>query len=195
MKVHCLLLALLAGLSGSARLVAQSETERGAVGGAVAGAVIGGIIGHQNDETAEGILIGGAAGGLLGGLMGQNRDQQVYRYQEYQRQQAVRYYRGVSLQDVVTMSHNGVSPQVIINQINMNGVQQRPGVQEIISLHQQGVPEPVIDAMQRAPLATATAAPARTIVVEPGCYHTPPPVIIYRRPPVHYGWGHFHDHW
>jgi uncharacterized protein YcfJ len=168
----------------------QYETRRGAVGGGVAGAVIGGIIGHQNDETAEGALIGGAVGAIAGGLLGQEKDRQVYRGYQYQQQQAALYQQGVSTYDIVVMSQNGVSPQVIINQINMKGIQQRPGVHEIISLHQQGVNETVIDAMQRARLATepVQVIPQRPVVVEH--YYQPEPVIYYPSPRVHYHYGY-----
>lgn len=181
--------------------VAQTETERGAVGGGVAGAIIGGIIGHQNDETAEGALIGGAVGALAGGLIGNERDQQAWRHYQYQQQQEVRYRNGVTFADVVMLSQSGVSPGVIINQIQSNGVQQRPTVHDIINLHQQGVSEPVIDAMQRARLATETwstptYAPQRPVVVE-RYYEPAPPVIIYRQPQpgFHFHYGHHHRRW
>jgi hypothetical protein len=175
-------------------LGAQTEAERGAVGGGVAGAVIGGIIGHQNDETAEGALIGGAVGALAGGLLGRERDQQNWQNYQYQQQQAVRYSQGVSFQDVVVMSQNGVSPQVMINQIQANGVQQRPGVHDIIGLHQQGVSEAVIDALQRARLATAPppVIQERPVIIQR--YYQPQPYFIYPqpRPGFQIEYGH---HW
>ncbi len=169
-------------------LRAQSETQRGIVGGGVAGAVIGGIIGHQNDETAGGALIGGAVGAMAGGLLGQEKDRQMYQQYQVRQQQAARFQAGVSSGDVVMMTGSGVSPQVIINQIQVNGVRQRPDVHEIISLHQQGVAEPVIDAMQRARLATAPSPVVypRPVVVE-RCY-PPDPVIIYRPAPAPIPW-------
>jgi hypothetical protein len=168
-------------------VIAQSEAERGAVGGGVAGAVIGGIIGHQNDETAEGALIGGAVGAIAGGLLGQERDRQNYRDYQYQQYQLARYNAGVSFQDVIVMSQSGVSPSVIINQIYANGVQQRPGVNDIVALHHQGVAEPVIDAMQRARLATALPPVVhRPVVVEH--YYEPRPVYVY----PHCHGHHFH---
>lgn len=174
---------------------AQNNTERGAVGGGLAGAVIGGIIGNQNDETAEGALIGGAVGALAGGLLGNERDRQIERHYYYQQQQLLRYQSGVSMFDVVTLSQNGVSPPVIINQIQMHGVQQRPGVHEIINLHRQGVDASVIDAMQRARLATEPVAVVRPRPVVIEHYdESPRPVIIYHDPCPH---SHFHfsHHW
>ncbi len=170
---------------------AQYETQRGAVGGGVAGTVIGGIIGHQNDETAEGALIGGAVGAIAGGLLGQERDRQNHREYQYQQHQIARYQAGVSFQDVIVMSQNGVSPSVIVNQIYTHGVQQRPGVHDIIGLHQQGVAETVIDAMQRARLATAPVVQQRPVIVEQ--YYEPRPVVIYREP-CHHGHWHYDFH-
>lgn len=187
-------LALAGPLLFASILTAQYETRRGALGGGVAGAVIGGIIGHQNGETTEGALIGGAVGALAGGLLGAEREQQNYQAYQYQQQQAVRYQQAVSFQDVIMMSQSGVSPHVIIGQIQANGVQRRPGVNDVIGLHQQGVHETVIDAMQRARLATETypVVQQRPVIVER--YYEPAPVIVYPAPPppCHY---HFRHHW
>jgi Glycine zipper len=185
----------LAGLFASG-ISAQVETRRGALGGGVAGAVIGGIIGHQNGETTEGALIGGAVGALAGGFLGAERDEQNWRAYQYQQQQTVRYQQAVSFQDVIMMSQSGVSPHVIIGQIQANGVQRRPGVHDVIGLHQQGVNETVIDAMQRARLSTESypVVQQRPVIVEH--YYEPAPVIVYPAPPprVHYHYGH-HWHW
>ena len=183
-------------------LSGQSYAEEGAVNGGVAGAIIGGIIGHQNDETAEGALIGGAVGALAGGLLGNDRDQQQWRAYQYQQQQQIRYQNGVSFNDVVVMSQSGVAPHVIINQIQTNGVRQRPSVNDIIGLHQRGVADSVLDAMQRARLATAPyrvrqprpVVPARPVFIEH--YYEPAPVIVHPWPA--YGPGihlHYDHHW
>ena len=164
----------------------QSNTQRGAVAGGAAGAIIGGIVGKQNNETAEGALIGGALGALTGGLMGNDRDRQIQQQNYYQQHQAAAYRNGISINDVINLSGNGVSSEVIINQIQINGAQQRIGVNEIIALHQQGVNNRVIDAMQRAPLATeAKIIPRNTqypVVVEPVVV----PRVIWAQPRPHY---------
>ena len=129
---------------------------------------LGGIIGHQNDETPEGALIGGAVGAIAGGLIGDAKDQEVarqryYRHQAYhQHQQAFR--RAVTIQDVVSMSRNGLSESVILNQIRQHGVSDAIGTHEIISMHNQGVSERVITAMQTAPRAGVSSR--ETVVVE-----------------------------
>jgi hypothetical protein len=171
--------------------------------------VIGGIVGHQNDETPEGIVIGGLVGAVAGGLMGKARDQQVnreryYQNQIYQQQTQINQMSRpcVTVNDVITMSRNGLGEQVIINYLNANGVDRQLTVSEIISLHQQGVSENVIAAMQRAPVGgpvarTAVASPTyvtpapSTVIVHEQYRVVPPPTtIIYRSgPPVHH-WHH-----
>ncbi len=154
---------------------AQTNTQRGAISGGAAGAIIGGIVGNQNNETSEGALIGGAIGALTGGLLGNDRDRQIQQEYYFQQQQAVAYRNGISMNDAIALTTNGVGSEVIINQIQINGVQQRIGVNEIIALHKQGVDNRVIDAMQRAPLSSHRArrpAPPRiqhypVVVAEP----------------------------
>lgn len=191
---------------------AQTRTQNGATAGGLAGAVIGGIIGHQNDEVPEGALIGGAVGAIAGGLLGRNQDNELqrqrYQYQQaYYAQQQQRYVQqqtvvqsGVSTNDVINMSRSGLSEPLIINQLHSRGVQRRLAVSEIISLHQQGVNDNIITAMQQAPLATELATSRSTIVNPPVQQTVQQPVVvqqpvyqpnvivrepvIYSRPPV-----------
>lgn len=200
---------------------AQSRTQNGATTGGVAGAIIGGIIGHQNDETPEGALIGGAVGALTGGLIGRAQDQEIQRQLYYQQQQQAYYAQqqayvqqqaqqqayaeqqrvassGVSVADISNMSRSGLSDSVIIGHINARGIQRRLEVPEIIALHQSGVHEVVITAMQSAPLASQVAAansiPAQQPTYQPPVYQQPavqrqPTVVIeepviYRQPVV-----------
>jgi outer membrane lipoprotein SlyB len=179
--------AVLVGFVGQSH--AQSHARDGATVGGLTGAVIGGIIGHQNDETPEGILIGGAVGAIAGGLIGDAHDQQMarehaYRQQLWQQQQAYQAYRqptrrAVSNADVVQMTRNGLSQSVIINHIQSNGIERRLDVNDIISLHQQGVGEPVITAMQRAPVRTPLPAPPTVLEYRP-------PVIVSEHCPHHH---------
>jgi len=190
----------------------QTRTGKGAVVGGATGAVIGGIIGHQNRETPEGALIGGAVGAIAGGLIGRSQDnniardrynqQQAYNQGRYAQQQVV-MASGVSMSDVISMSRSGLNEQLIINHVNTKGVQRRPEVSEIITMHQQGVSDYVISAMQSAPLATQVAAPypSQQIVTQPSTvivreqpvyYNTPVITETYYRPVPVYGHGHSH---
>lgn len=183
----------------------QTNTQRGAVTGGAAGAVIGGIIGHQNDETPEGALIGGAIGAIAGGLLGNQQDQLNYQHyqqqQQYQQRRAIAFQRGVSSADVVNMSHSGVGSSVMINQIQINGVQKHLSVNEIIALSQQGVDSTVIDAMQRGRIAGSTSpvqiSPAyvpRTPQVYRPRVVVEPVLLPTYRPPYSHRPTHRHHH-
>ena len=182
----------------NASVYSQSRAQEKAVIGGVAGAILGGIAGHQNDETPEGIAIGGAVGAIAGGLLGRAEDEQMmrqYQYQEYQRQQhAQQVSRSVSINDAITMSRSGVSPNLIINQLRTNGVQQRIGVQEIILLHENGVPEVVIQEMQKAPIAGTN--PVVVAQQSPPVVVRQPGIVIERQPNViietYPGHTHYH---
>lgn len=193
----------------------QSRTGQGAVVGGATGAVIGGIIGHQNDETPEGALIGGAVGAIAGGLIGRSQDnriaqerynqQQAYNRGRYAQQQVI-MASGVTMSDVISMSRTGLSEQLIVNHVNTKGVQRRPEVSDIIAMHQQGVSDYVISAMQSAPLATQVAAPyppqhivtqPSTVIVreQPVYYNTPVVTETYYRPVPAYSQGHSHRYY
>lgn len=208
-----LLLTLASLLTLVSPASAQSHRSGGAALGGVAGAIAGGIIGHQNDETPEGALIGGAIGAIAGGVLGNAKDHQAARDQHYQyriwrqqqqlNQQHARRDMGlVTMNDVVRLSRSGVSESVIINHIQNRGVERRPETHDIISLHQQGVSETVITAMQRCPAGRppAVAAPAfeRPAVVVHREYRPAPRAYIpayptYRRAHVyHHGPRHYH---
>ena len=173
----------------------QGHTERGAVLGGLAGALTGAAIGKQNGQTTEGTLIGGAVGLITGGVIGNSIDENE-RYSRAAAQQ--RYYhhqqqvaRAVSVYDVVNMTHNGLSDEVIINHIRQNGVQRRIEVNDVISLHQQGVSQRVIAELQRAPRPGVRPVYRRPVVVEEHHY-VAPPYPVYHRPyhVPHYGHSH-----
>lgn len=175
-----LTIALIATITGSSQ--AQNYRNQDAAVGGLAGAVIGGIIGHQNDETPEGALIGGAVGAIAGGLLGNAKDQDVarhryYRHQAWQQQrQAIG--RAVSINDVVSMSQSGLSDSVIINHVRTNGVIDHVDTHQIISMHQRGVSENVISAMQSAPKAGTATPRKETIIVNRPIVRQPSQVIV-----------------
>ena len=175
-----------------------TNTQGGVVGGGTAGAIIGGIIGNQNDETSEGVLIGGAVGAIAGGLLGKQKDnielenfqiqqQRALRAQQFAQQQAeqqaIQFANGVSIGDVIAMSQSGVGSTVVINQIQTNGVQQRIGVNEIISLHQNGVDSNVISVMQQAHLAGSGKVIPATPSFKTGPIISGPPAVVVKPVP------------
>jgi uncharacterized protein YcfJ len=181
---------LLVGSLLSQPLLAQNHTQRGAALGGVAGALAGAGIGEHNGDTAAGALIGGALGLVTGAAIGNSMDQEAARARALEQQRLWQLSRGTSLSDVVTMTHNGVGDDVIINQIRQNGVQRRLEVADVISLHQRGVSEAVITEMQRARLASHLPAPppryqAAPVIIEE--HHYVPARVHYWPHPVRYG--------
>ena len=200
MKARWLILSLLAATCLPSFAPAQ-QTERGAAIGGIGGALAGAAIGKHNGETAAGALIGGAVGLVTGAAIGSSADERNRR-EAIQNQQMYLYSRAASSSDIIAMSQNGVGEEVIINHIRENGVQRRPDVGEVISLHRQGVSERVISAMQAAPeggravapppTAVYRAAPTPVIVeeyhyVRPSYWHYPPPGYYHRSHHHHYG--------
>ncbi|MEM6471656.1 MAG: glycine zipper domain-containing protein [Planctomycetota bacterium] len=192
------LFALFAGLtfsfvpvSSSSLVYGQTNQQRGATLGGIAGAIAGGLIGDHNDEAGAGAAIGGVVGAVAGGVLGNAADkdailrQQRAAYYESQRQQYAQQQRvatlqaAVTLQDVIQMSRSGLSDQVIINQVRQRGFVGQLAVSDIIALHQQGVREPVITALQSAGAAPQPSAGSISIARPPQ-----PVVEQYRQPPV-----------
>jgi len=210
-RVVVAVIALGTTLSIDARSAQAQNTARGAVLGGLGGAVVGGLIGDHNRKAGAGAAIGGAIGAVGGAVMGNARDQEIaqQRQQQYyshqqrvyvqQQQQQAYIQAAVSTSDIVSMSRSGLSDSVIINQIHSRGVQRQLQVNEIISLHQQGVSEHVITAMQNAPVGSVQAAPV-VIQQQPVVVHQQPVVVReryvvprYSPPPsYHYHRGYRH---
>lgn len=216
--VGCTLAVLsLAALGTPSTARAQNNTQRGATLGGITGAIAGAIIGDNNDEAGAGAAIGGAIGAVAGGMLGNAKDkdlayqQQYYQSRPYATQSATPtnvYVQpaptgAVSFTDVIAMSRSGVGESLILNQIAARGVQRRPVVSDIISLHQQGVSETVISAMQQARVGggeTIIAEPPPTIVETPVYVAPRPyPVPVYKHPrhhgPTYRARPNFHIHY
>ncbi len=196
---------LASGVFTPSNAMAQANTQRGATLGGITGAIAGAIIGDNNNEAGAGAAIGGAVGAVAGGLLGNAKDKELQAQQRYYTQPS-HYTRtiapqpavsplvpttAVSFNDVVAMSRSGVSEGVVLNQIASRGVQRRPVVSDIISLHQQGVSEVVISAMQNAPVGDQVVVQAPTVVETPVYVPAPrvyvQPAPVYRARPVYHG--------
>ncbi|MCO8120967.1 glycine zipper domain-containing protein [Stieleria sp. TO1_6] len=187
----------------------QAAQQRGTVMGGLAGAIAGGIIGDNNDKAGAGAAIGGVVGAVAGGILGNASDKEAemqrqraayYRAQQQQyaqQQQTAALQSAVTLQDVITMTRSGLSDQVVLNQIRQRGYVGKLQVNDIISLHQQGVSENVITGIQSMAdgQPVAIASPAPTVVKQ---YIERPPVVIREHvlphyPPPYYR-SHHHHH-
>ena len=169
------------------------QQQRGATVGGIAGAVIGGLIGDHNNEAGAGAAIGGVVGAVAGGVLGNAADKE--RAAVAQQRAAIAAQQQtlatapqplpqgvVTMADVATMSRSGLSDSIILSQIQNRGIDRQLAVSDIITLHQQGVSETVITAMQNArvgasvPLAGAAYAKP-PVVLEPVA---PAPVVVER---------------
>ena len=154
--------------------------DRGAALGGLAGGLTGAAIGDHHGNAAGGALIGGAVGALTGAAVGDSMDAEVERRQALiEARTGQRMANAVTSTDVTTMTASGLSDDVIVNHIRANGVavQLTPG--DIIQLHENGVSEKVINAMQQE---------ASRRVVSPPVVAGPPVIIeeSYVVPPY---WG------
>lgn len=166
-------------------------TDQGAALGALTGGLAGAAIGEHNNNPLAGAALGTAVGALTGATVGGVMDQEVARSQaEIERQMGRRMVGAVTVADVISMTHAGLSESVISTHIRSNGVAQRPTADDLVALSKAGVPEQTILALQQAPLPGATIAPraAAPVIVEE--YHYGPP--IYRG--YHGPHRHHHHH-
>ncbi len=173
---------------------------RGAILGGLAGAAIGVAIGDKGNNETAGALIGGAVGAIAGGTIGNQKDQRIEHNRLYHSgppqyyQQTPGYqppplaypaYRqppypqpltpAITVADVIQMQHRGISEQTMLGLIQTHGVAGPPSVSQVIDLHEQGVSERVIAAMQGDPIYQSdVAVPGSRYGVPPS-----PPEPVY----------------
>jgi hypothetical protein len=151
-------LALLNGCAST-----PNHTEEGALIGGGTGAAIGALADRK--RPGEGALIGAGIGTAVGALAGHSAD-------EREKAAAARTARGpLSPEDVVRMSHEGVSDNLIINQIRTSGTRYNLNAEWIVWLQNNGVSQPVITEMQN----TAYRRPRYYSYDDPAVYVAPPP--------------------
>ncbi len=159
----------------------KDQTAEGALIGGAVGAVAGGLIGNQRDRYER-------------QRQAYERQRQQYHQQQMQAypygyvgqptvvvgtptviprgvpQRAVAPRRPVTFDEVIQMVRGGVSDNVIVAQLQTNGVYARPDVNEVIRLSQEGVSEHVLTAIQTVdvvPMAGVYGAPLSRPPVAP----------------------------
>jgi hypothetical protein len=167
--------------------------DRGALFGGLTGAGVGAAIGDSSGNAGAGAVIGSAIGAMTGAAVGDSIDADLARSQaEIEARMGRQMAGAVSTDDVIALTHAGLSEQVIATHIRANGVARPLGASDLITLRNQGVADSVINTMQQTPppqpAAVAYGPPrAAPVIVEhvyqPWC---PPP-----RPAFHY---HRHGH-
>jgi hypothetical protein len=187
-------LLLVAIVSGCA---SPYYADRGALAGGLTGAGVGALVGNAVGETAGGAAIGAGIGALTGGAIGGALDDVEARNRA---EIATHLGRPVAVgaatvPEVVSMSHAGVAPPLIVNYINTSGMAQPISAQDVIYLTQQGVPAEVIQAMQTprvaaAPVTVVPGPPPGPVIIEEHYYGRP----YYCPPPHHHFYYHGHRH-
>jgi hypothetical protein len=166
---------LFSGAVWSAALSAGcTATEQGVVGGGLMGSIIGAIAGGRR-HSAAGAVVGGIAGAAVGGAIGSAKDDKRAAQAAAAHQQPP-----LSLQDVISLTANGMSDDVIIDQIRRSGAVYHLTAQDLLMLQNSGVREPVIRELQ----ATVNRPPRRIYTAQPVYVVEPVPP-----PPVGFGVG------
>lgn len=150
---------------------ARPNTTVGGLIGGTTGSVIGSAIGSREGKTGEGALIGAIAGGITGSAIGNQTDRaNLQREQFINEQQQIAFQSAVTMDQVVQLSASGLSDELIINQIQANGVVARPTTNDLIHLKNNGVSDVVIGQIQA--------------FGSHGIAHAPVPQQIIHAPPV-----------
>ena len=131
-----------------------NKTQNGALIGAGAGAGLGAIVGKQLGSTGAGAAIGALAGTASGALIGNAADEHdrretAERQASYERAYRAREARACDNRDVIDMTRSGLSDRVIVSTIQNRGGRFDLSPSGIVSLHENGVSDAVIQAMQR----------------------------------------------
>jgi uncharacterized protein YcfJ len=177
------------------------NTEAGALVGTGLGATTGAIIGGESGHAGTGALIGAATGAVAGSLVGNAADAREERdaamaQAQYTQAQAHAARQAVTTGDVVSMTQNGVSDDVIVGALRTRGCRFSGDPESIIQLKQAGVSDRVIQAMQTSASTAPYAPPAAPppVVYAPGPRYAPPAVIVAPAP-YPYRWGPRGRYW
>src|SRR5262249_42749111 len=135
----------------------MNNTQSGALLGTGLGATTGAIIGNASGHAGGGALIGAAAGALAGGLVGNAEDAREERdaavaHAQFEQARAAGIAQAVTEEEVVNMTHNGVSDAVIMNALRTRGCRWNSSPDNVIALKQRGVSDSVIQTMQNTGL-------------------------------------------
>ncbi len=187
------LLGLLAvGSALSSGCSTMSDTTKGAgIGGAI-GTGAGLALGAATGNPRTGAVVGGLLGAGVGAAAGKASDDDKQERREVQQAVASATYAQAQAQlgmiDVVRLTQQQQSPDVIINQIHATGSTFKLATADLEYLKQNGVADSVIITMQNAQPRPVVVAPRRvypepqTVIIErPGYYYGPPRGYGYYR--------------
>lgn len=181
----------------------HNDTASGTILGGALGALTGAIAGGKKNRD-EGALIGAGIGAVTGNLMGRSKDE-ADAHRAASGRAAVQHLNdqamamAVTNDDLLEMTHAGVSDQLIVSTMQSRGARLDLSPQGLIALKQQGVSDQVVLAAQRMPagaevITSAVSAPVvvretPTVVVTPAPRRVYVPSHYYG--PRHYGPRHY----
>ena len=162
--------------------------------GALTGSMVGAAIGDSRGQAAQGALVGAMAGGLTGNAVGSATDREIDRARGMQQLAFDEFRRGtLSFQQIVDLHVSGVGPEVIVRQVQTQGLLKSPTADDLIFLQSHGVSDQVLLACQSViPLAdnlpwrSASVSPEANLVYPviapcPPVYFAPPYRPMHRR--------------
>jgi len=156
---------------GSGCQSSPNHTTDGAVVGGVTGAGVGALIGSATGHTGAGAAIGAGVGALTGAAVGNSMDAAEARNRAEIQARIGREIAGrVTIDDVVTMTHSGVTEEIIINHIQRHGMAAPLQTNDLIFLKDQGISPRVIETMQVVS-TRPPGDPNAVIVGGPGPYY------------------------
>ncbi|HEV8378466.1 MAG TPA: glycine zipper domain-containing protein [Tepidisphaeraceae bacterium] len=157
--------AVLAGAMGISSVGCESKAQTGALVGAGGGALLGGAIGSLSHSRAgAGAAIGAGAGAIGGYLVGNEMDKKDQKTHDAAAANSSRTSRsrdyqsppprtaatdgGVTRDDVIRWSKDGVKDEIIIDRIERSGTAFRLTAADENALHDANVSEEVVRAMK-----------------------------------------------
>ncbi|MCH2182813.1 MAG: glycine zipper domain-containing protein [Mariniblastus sp.] len=165
--------------------------QRGTALGALTGGMVGAAVGSSQGKSPEGALIGAVAGAATGNAIGNATDQEIQqaRYDERVRAEQARQ-AALTFDQIVEMQVRGLGPDVIVRQIQAQGLRQLPTVNDLIFLQNNGLPDTVLIACQSA-VPFRSTPPAGSVRIVPECEVVYPvvrpcPVVPWGPPPRHF---------
>lgn len=164
----------------------MSNTGKGALAGGGIGAVTGAVVDRATGgKGGTGAVVGGIAGAVLGGAIGNEHDQ---REKAALQARADATARQIGMTEVIDMTRQGQSEQVILKQIQTTNSTYQLSAQDLQTLKDNGVSDTIIMEMQsrRADLYPRTRYVA---VPAPVIYAPPPPIVVAPPPPPGFGVG------
>lgn len=148
----------------SSGCASMNHTEKGVVAGGTTGAVAGGLIGSASGNTGFGAAAGGILGAITGGLIGNSVDEA--KAEARAARAAVPPPPPLGLTDIVKMSIQQTSDDIIISQIRTTGSVYYLSPQDIIWLRENGVSNGVIREMEASSKRPVRRVVTRTPVYE-----------------------------